>query len=113
MFSRSRYRIGLCKVHPKKRIFSRYNFQYIPTISTKYFISFFTSNIFYISYILYLFKKKFVAPFYGWGSTASKLELLRGGSLLFTTKFPEISGTHFTNLRRMKGRVDLGVTQWF
>ena len=27
-----------------------------------------------------------MAPFYGWGSTASKLEPLREGSLLFTTK---------------------------
>ena len=35
-----------------------------------------------------------MAPFYGWGSTASQLEPLRGGSLLFTTKFPEIPGTH-------------------
>ena len=25
--------------------------------------------------------------FYGWGSTAPRLESLRGGSLLFTTKF--------------------------
>ena len=33
-------------------------------------------------------KKNFMAPFYGWGSTASRLEPLRGGSLLFTTKFP-------------------------
>ena len=31
-----------------------------------------------------------MAPFYGWGSTASRLEPLRGDSLLFTTKFPEI-----------------------
>ena len=30
-----------------------------------------------------------MAPFYGWGSTASRLEPLRGGSLLFTTKFPK------------------------
>ena len=43
-----------------------------------------------------------MAPFYGWGSTASRLESLRGGSLLFTTKFPEISGTHFINLGKMK-----------
>ena len=28
---------------------------------------------------------------------------LRGGSLLFTTKFPEITGTHFIELGRMKG----------
>ena len=33
-----------------------------------------------------LLKKNFMAPFYGWGSTASRLEPLRGGSLLFTTK---------------------------
>ena len=42
-----------------------------------------------------------MAPFYGWGSTASRLEPLRGGSLLFTTKFPEISGTHFIDLGRL------------
>ena len=31
---------------------------------------------------------KFLAPFYGWDSTASRLEPFRGGSLLFTSKFP-------------------------
>ena len=35
-------------------------------------------------------KNNFIAPFYGWGSTASRLEPLRGGSLLFTTEFPDI-----------------------
>ena len=54
-----------------------------------------------------------MAPFYGWGSTASRLEPLRAGSLLFTTKFPRIPGTHFIELGRMKGWVDLGATQWF
>ena len=44
-----------------------------------------------------------MAPFYGWGSTASRLESLRGSSLLLTTKFPEIPGTHFINLERMNG----------
>ena len=44
-----------------------------------------------------------MAPFCGWGSTASRLEPLRGGSLLSTTKFPEIPGTHFIDLQRMKG----------
>ena len=44
-----------------------------------------------------------MAPFYGWGSTASRLEPLRGGSLLFTTNFPEIRGTYFIDLGRMKG----------
>ena len=53
----------------------------------------------------------FMAPFYGRGSTASRLEPLRGGSLLFTTKFPETPGTHFNDLGRMKDC--LGATQWF
>ena len=35
-----------------------------------------------------------MAPSYGWGSTASRLEPLRGGSLRFTTKFPEIPTMH-------------------
>ena len=48
-------------------------------------------------------KKNFMAPFYGWGSTASRPEPLRRGSLLFTTKFPEVPGTHFIDLGRMKG----------
>ena len=39
-------------------------------------------------------KNNFMAPFYGWGSTASRLEPLRGGSLLFTTKFLDILSTH-------------------
>ena len=43
-----------------------------------------------------------MVPFYGLGSTASRLEPLQGGSSLFTTKFPEIPGTHFINLGRMK-----------
>ena len=44
-----------------------------------------------------------MAPFYGWDSPASRLQPLQGGSLLFTTQFPEIPGTHFINLGRMKG----------
>ena len=46
------------------------------------------------------FKKNFVAPFYGWSSTTSRLEPLRGGSLLFTTKLPEIPGTQ-KNVRNL------------
>ena len=53
-----------------------------------------------------------MVPFYGWGSTASRLKPLRGGSLLFTTKFPEIPGTHFIDLGRMKDWVDLGATNF-
>ena len=44
-----------------------------------------------------------MASFYGWGSSASRLKPLQGGSFPFTTKFPEIPGTHFINLRMMKG----------
>ena len=40
-------------------------------------------------------------------------EPLRESSLLFTFKFPEIPGTHFIDLRKMKGWVDLGAFQWF
>ena len=57
-------------------------------------------------------KKNYMVSFYVWGSTTSRLELLRGGSLLFTSKFPEIPGTHFIDFGRMKGCVDLGATQW-
>ena len=45
----------------------------------------------------FIVKENFLAPF-GWGSTASKLKPLQGGSLLFTTKFT----THFIALGRMK-----------
>ena len=57
-----------------------------------------------------LFKKNLMAPFYGWGSTASGLEPLRGDSLLFSIKFPGILRTHSIKLRRMKGWVDLGAS---
>ena len=43
-----------------------------------------------------------MTSFYGLGSTASRLEPLRGGSLLFSTEFPEIPGTNFIDLGRMK-----------
>ena len=65
-----------------------------------------TANVKCIVTWLYVDKKRtnvFMASFYQWDSTASRLKPLRGGSLLFATKFPEIPGTHFTNLRRMKG----------
>ena len=52
-------------------------------------------------------KKIFMAPFYGWGLTSSILEPLRGGTLLFTTKFPEIPGTHFIDLKGWKAESTL------
>ena len=44
-----------------------------------------------------------MAPFYGWSSTASRLQPLRGGSLIFTIQFPEIPGTRFIDLGTMRG----------
>ena len=45
-----------------------------------------------------LIKKNFMALFYEWG-----LQPLREGSLLFTIQFPATPGTHFIDLRRIKG----------
>ena len=47
-----------------------------------------------------------MTPFYGLGSTASRL------FLPFTTKFPEIPGTYLIDLESMKGWVNLGAIQW-
>ena len=57
--------------------------------------------------------KRLYAPFCGQGSTTSQLKPLRRGTLLFTTKFPEIPSNHFIDLGRMKGLVELEATQWF
>ena len=48
-----------------------------------------------------------MAPFYGWGSTASRLQPLRGGSLILTTQFPEIPGAHFIDLGRIKDWLEI------
>ena len=37
-----------------------------------------------------------MAPFYRWGSTASRLEPLRGGSLLFIQRFQNIHGSNYS-----------------
>ena len=47
-------------------------------------------------------KTKLDDPFLWRGSIASRLEPVRGSSLLFTTKIPELSVTHFIDLGRMK-----------
>ena len=44
-----------------------------------------------------------MAHFYGRGSNVSRLGPLRGVSLPFTSKSPEMPGTHFIDLGRMKG----------
>ena len=46
-------------------------------------------------------RTNFMAPYHGSGSTALRLEPLQGGSLRFTTKFPETPGTHFIDAERM------------
>ena len=46
-----------------------------------------------------------MAPFYGWGSTASRLQPLRGGSLLFTIQFPESPGAHFIDIGSLVGHM--------
>ena len=43
-----------------------------------------------------------MVPFYGWGSTVSRLKPLQEVSLLFANKFPEIPGTHSIDLRKIK-----------
>ena len=60
-------------------------------------------SIYFFSLAFILKTLNFMAPFYGRGLTASRLQPLRGGSLLFTIQFPEIPGTHFIDLGRMKG----------
>ena len=52
----------------------------------------------------------FMATFYGWGSTSSRLQPRRGGNLLSTTEFPEIPGTHFIDLERIKSWAVPGAT---
>ena len=61
--------------------------------------------------MVYLKKFKTLWPLFMDG--VHLLEPLWGGSLLFTTKFSEIPGTHFIDLGRMKGWVNLGATHWF
>ena len=49
-------------------------------------------------------KTKLYGPFLRLGFNCLKTtEPLPGGSLLFTTKFPEIPGTHLIDLGRIKG----------
>ena len=54
-----------------------------------------------------------MTPFYGWGSTASRLWSIEGGGLLCTTKFPKIHGTNFIDLGRMKAELTLELPNGF
>ena len=44
-----------------------------------------------------------MAPFYGWGSTISRIQSLYEEKVNFTTQFPGVSGTHLIDLGRTKG----------
>ena len=66
----------------------------------------------YFCFVFFL-KNKLYGPFLWMGFNCLKTRATWGGSLLFTTKFPVIPGTHFVDLGRMKVWVDLGATQWF
>ena len=58
--------------------------------------------------------KKCMVPFYGRGSTVSRLQCHCEETVYFlSTKSPGVSGTQLINLGRMKGLVNLGETQWF
>ena len=59
------------------------------------------ASIYYLLIFVYTIKNNFMAPFYGWGSTASRLEPLRGDSLLFTTKFLEATLVNQTAKNRI------------
>ena len=57
--------------------------------------------------------KNFMVSFYGWDSTASRLQSHSEETVyFFTAKSPGVLGTHFTNLR-IKVRVDFEAAQLF
>ena len=60
--------------------------------------------------VRWVFNLNFMAPFYGLDSTASRLQPLRGGSLLFTIQFPEIPGTHFIILQKILWTANIPIT---
>ena len=63
-------------------------------------------------YQILTLKKNFMVPFHGWGLTASRLEPLRWGSLLSTTKFPEIPGTHLSQTWNHPLVLNTGPLDW-
>ena len=101
--------VSIPKVYGVKRQLYRYP-SYTVTVAI-------TANVKRMVTWLYVAKKSkklnFMAPSYGCGLTGSRLEPLWRDSLLFTTMFPQIPGTHFIDLGRMKCWVDLGATHWF
>ena len=79
-----------------------------PTIPQKQFIIIIIIIIIIItgdqSFKKTFFKNKFYGSFsyMGFNCFKARREPLQGHSLLFTTKFPGVPGTHFISLRRMR-----------
>ena len=59
------------------------------------------------------FFKKYWNPWQKRARCVKATERLRRDSLLFTTQFPGVPGTHLIDLERMKSWVQLGATQRF
>ena len=96
------------KTSKGKYIKTQEKYQQQHTLFTVFLIFFHISSFIYISQNIKKNFKNCMAPIY-----VSRPDPPRGGSLLFTTKFPEIPGTHLINLERMKGWVHLRATLWF
>ena len=60
-----------------------FHFLFLLQISSKISFNYLRSGIIHASISSVFFKKNFMVPFYGWGSIASRLEPLRGGSFQF------------------------------
>ena len=54
-----------------------------------------------------------MTPFYGWGSTASRLEPLRADNLLLPLSSHKFLVLILPTSTGWKGWIDLGATQWF
>ena len=95
----------LCLHHNFNEIFSKFRYVFNPF---KYFHRVFLQHSPLLWIIFIQMKKKLYGPFSGmWFNCLKATEPLWGDSLLFTTKSPGVSGTHFIDGVRMKGWVDL------
>ena len=74
------------------RLQELYKTYYLFLEATFFQIPLFRKQVWTDSFFL---KKNFMNPFYGWDSAAWRLGSLRGCSLLFTNKFPEVPGTYW------------------
>ena len=89
--------------------FFKYNFyNFLLGLKNIHYVAYFVMKIFNFAdrqiFNSLSFLKKLYGPFLRMGFNCLKaIEPLRGGSLLFTIKLPEIPGTHLIDLGRMKG----------